>query len=117
MIFNTQYETQPGQHWIAVFINGTMQEAYLFDSMPLQPFPQLIRSRLSKLATTIHNTNPDNLVLQDPTSPLCGIYCLAFLEHISKGQTLELCANNQLKNDIDILAHMWPFIAKTFFVE
>jgi len=116
MIFNTHFQDEPGEHWIAVYIDGSKQEATLFDSMPLRPFPQLIRDKLSKLWCTIRNANPDNIVFQHPEFPLCGIYCLAFLEHVTKGMTLELCSNNPLRNDIDVLAYMWPLISKTYYV-
>ena len=115
MIFNTQFEEQPGEHWVAVYIDGTTQEAFIFDSMPVEPFPQTIRSRLSMMGTTIRNTNSDNIILQNPLYPLCGIYCLAFLERAINGQSLNLCINNLVQNDITVLSIVWPFIGKTFF--
>ena len=39
MIFNTDYENKVGEHWIAVYIDGKMRSAYIFDSLPVHPFP------------------------------------------------------------------------------
>ena len=35
MIFNTDYENEAGEHWIAVYIDGKMNLAYIFDSAPI----------------------------------------------------------------------------------
>ena len=30
MIFNTDYENEVGEHWVAVYIDGKMKSAYIF---------------------------------------------------------------------------------------
>ena len=32
MIFNTDYENEVGKHWVAIYIDGKMNSAYIFDS-------------------------------------------------------------------------------------
>lgn len=113
MIFNTQYHNEEGEHWIGVYVDGTAREAHLFDSLPLRPFPQDILHHLGKICVKVYEVNPQRHVLQHPLFPLCGIYCLAFLERYSKQEPLRLCPHDRLFNDIVVLDHVFPFIVKT----
>ena len=108
MIFNTQYGTESGEHWLAVYVDG--RNAFYFDSFPLRPFPQLVLSKLAKICDSVENVNAEGFVLQNPTSPLCGLYCLAFLLCAGNGQTLNLCANNVVYNDVHILDVVLPYL-------
>ena len=110
MIFNTHYKKQPGEHWIAVFIDGSTRTGYIFDSLPVRPFPQHILHRLNKICNIVHDVNPQRFLLQHPDYPLCGIYCLAFLERYSKAKPMLLCPQNQLLNDVTVLEHVQPFV-------
>lgn len=110
LIFNTHYTNQVGEHWVAVYIDGPRNAAYLFDSLPDRPFPQNVLSRLGKMNISAHDTNPARHQLQQRSSPLCGLYCLAFLDHISKRKPFLLCLDNQLSNDITVVDHVIPFI-------
>ena len=92
MIFNTDYENEVGEHWIAVYIDGKMNLAYIFDSLPVHPFPQNIIKKLSKICDKIYDINPQRYILQRPDFPLCEIYCLVFLERYSKNQPFLLFA-------------------------
>ena len=113
MIFNTDYENEPGEHWVAVYINGQTKTAFCFDSMPLRPFPSEIRSNLCKICDRVLMVNRNGFVVQHPDYPLCGLYCLFFLEHYSKDFDFNLTPDNLLYNDIRVLAHMMPFVCKT----
>ena len=110
MIFNTDYENEVGEHWVAVYIDGKMKSAYIFDSLPVRPFPQNIIKKLSKICNKIYDINPQRYILQRPDFPLCGIYCLVFLERYSKNQPFLLCPENRLLNDVNVLKHMLPYI-------
>ena len=63
-----------------------MSSAYIFDSLSVRPFPQNIMKKLSKICNKIYDINPQRYILQRPDFPLCGIYCLVFLEHYLKNQ-------------------------------
>ena len=108
MIFNTEYETQSGEHWVAVYADG--YKAYTFDSFPARPFPQHILSRVAKIYDRVESANPEGFILQNPLAPLCGLYCLAFLLCASHGQTLNLCGNNVVYNDVHVLDVVLPYI-------
>lgn len=110
MIFNTDYIGEIGEHWVAVFIDCLQKEIYYFDSLPDRPFPQNVLYKLGKIGFAIHNTNPQRYQFQQRLLPLCGIYCLAFLDHFSKNKPFRLCYNNTLLNDITVLDHVFPFI-------
>ena len=53
MIFNTHYEDEIDEHWVAVYIDGKMQSAYIFDSLPVRPFPQNIFKKLAIKSTIL----------------------------------------------------------------
>lgn len=110
MIFNTDYVGEAGEHWVAVFIDSARKEAYFFDSLPDRPFPQNVLHKLGKIGLAIYNTNPQRHQFQQRLFPLCGIYCLAFLDHFSKNKPFRLCHNNTLLNDISVLDYVFPFI-------
>jgi hypothetical protein len=110
MIFNTDYPLEAGEHWVAVFIDGSKRIAYLFDSLPVRPFPQNVLHKLGKMGVSVRNTNPERFNFQHPDFPLCGLYCLAFLDHISRNKPFHLCVDNQLSNDISVVKYVLPFI-------
>ena len=110
MIFNTDYENEVGDIGSAIYIDGKMRSAYIFDSSPVHTFPKNIVKNLSKICNKIYDINPQCYILQQPDFPLCGIYCLVFLECYSKNQPFLLCPENRLLNDINILKHMLPYI-------
>ena len=113
LIFNTHYATQPGQHWFAVYITGSI--AFLFDSMRLhRPFPQIVLSKLSQQCKKIINVVDDFALLQDPWSPMCGIHCLAFLERAAHRKTFKLCNESYEMNDIIAFSVVLPYIKKVF---
>ena len=111
MIFNMDYENEVGEHWVAIYIDGgKMKLAYIFDIFPVHPFPQNIIKKLSKICNKIYEINPQHYILQWHDFPLCGIYCLVFLEHYSKNRPFLLCSENQVLNSINVLKHMIPYI-------
>ena len=110
MIFNTEYATEAGEHWLAVYIEESSQTAFLFDSLPVRPFPQQILGKLQNVCKNIINTNPENYILQNPEYPLCGIYCLAFLYCCTHNEPFFLCANNQTFNDVTVLNVVLPYL-------
>ena len=114
MIFNTDYENEVGEHWVAVYIDGKLQSAYIFDILPVRPFPQNILKKLGKIIIKIYDINPQRYILHRPDFPLCGVYCLTFLERYSKNQPFLLCRDNRLINDINVLKHMLPYIISSF---
>ena len=63
MIFNTDYENEAGEHWVAIYIDGKMRSAYIFDSLPVRPFPQNIIKKLSKICDKIYDINPQCYIL------------------------------------------------------
>jgi hypothetical protein len=114
MIFNTDYTGEAGEHWVAVFIDGPKEKAFVFDSLPVRPFPLEILHKLKGMDVSVSDANPMHHIFQHPEFPLCGLYCLAFLDHCSKNKTFQLCINDQLSNDLSVVSHVMPFICASF---
>lgn len=108
MIFNTDLATQSGQHWIAAYVDGV--DAYVFDSLPVEPFPDRVLQKLSKICKNVYNANPDAIFFQDSRFPLCGIYSLSFLKSCINKTPLKLCDNFPLANDATVLLDVYPYI-------
>ena len=73
IIVNTQSETLPGEHWIA--INITPLKINVFD--PLGTFYP--SSLVRKLAEFRRKTIYNNAMIQNPQSNTCGEHCLIWL--------------------------------------
>ena len=71
MIFNTDYENEVGEHRVAVYFDGKMNSAYIFDSLPVRPFPQNIIKKLSKICDKIYNINPQHYIYYNGLIFLC----------------------------------------------
>lgn len=113
MIFNTDYTNEVGQHWVAVFLD---RKAYLFDSLPDRPFPGNVLRQLDQVCDNVVDVNPQRFQLQDRNFPLCGLYCLAFLDHYLKDKPFHLCNDNPLLNDVRVVEMVLPYIVNTFNV-
>jgi hypothetical protein len=113
MVFNTDYENEAGEHWVAVYINRQTKTGFCFDSMPLWPYPSEIRSNLCKICDRKLMVNRNGFVVHHPDYPLCGLYCLRFLEHYSKDFDFNLKPDNLLHKDIRVVTRMMPLVCKT----
>jgi hypothetical protein len=116
MIFNTDNASEPGEHWVAVFIHGPLRRASIFDSLPVRPFPYEVQHKLGEVCDSVVNVNPQRLILQQPDFPFCGLFCLAFLDHACTFKTFNLCVDSQLLNDVSVAEHVLPLIEKTFTI-
>lgn len=111
MIFNTHYHNEPGEHWVGAYIDGSAQKCFIFDSMPLQDYPAIVLSKISSICNSVVNDNKDGFVLQHPSFPLCGLYCLAFLERRTNHlPPLELDPLARMQNDVKVLDFMLPYL-------
>lgn len=92
LVFNTQPSTQPGEHWIAVFISkeadGSHRITY-FDSLGKPPRAYNIINFLKKYSST-WTYNPHRL--QGPTR-VCAQYVIMFLGHVCRKRTFESFLN------------------------
>ena len=116
MIINTQTSSEPGEHWVALFADNALKKAFLFNSLPLagKLFPENVVKQLLSKSYELHYENRDLLPLQNPTLPLCGFYCLAWLLCHIKNEKLELCATNWTLNDAIVVTKVWPYVEKIY---
>ena len=75
IVCNTHDADQPGEHWIAMYVDTKRRGDY-FDPYGLEPqhieFTNFMNEHCSEWA-------PNDRTLQSPMSTVCGQYCVAFL--------------------------------------
>lgn len=82
-IANTHASEKPGEHWIAMFFNGTDVE--YFDSYGMKPRTEF----------KIYNPNVVNkYCLQNIDSVVCGEYCIFYLHKRIRGVSLDKLVYN-----------------------
>lgn len=102
-VVNNDISTQPGQHWLCIYMNKNTIE--LFDSSGKMLFPKIF---LKKFLDNNVNKNIkikfNNQMIQNPDSNLCGQYCCLFALAKAKKKSFEAFLkmfdkNNSIKND------------------
>lgn len=99
IICNTDKSSQPGEHWIAIYISKNRTSEY-FDSFGFPPnnvnFIKFLRRNSKKIKF-------NNKMIQNVFSDKCGYYALTFLYFKCKNKSMEnfikLFSNNQIRND------------------
>lgn len=98
-IINTDEHDEPGEHWVAVFVN-TRGTDY-FDSYGRPPIDKRILKFLGS------NVSYNSRMLQGPTSRVCGHYCVYFIKHRSKGWSAERIINSfPRQSDLFVKRHV-----------
>lgn len=88
-VFNCDKRSQPGSHWVAVFVDS-LGHGVFFDSYGLPPIiPQHRRGIRENCVIYRWNTRQ----LQSDTSSLCGAFCIYFLFHMSLNNDLDSFCN------------------------
>ena len=103
-IINLDPREATGSHWIAIGIY--FNDIYICDSLggllPNDNFPTELLRFLSVLSVTrnIHITKQ----LQPTSSSLCGLYCITFINEMSKSNSfydfIKLFSTNLYQNDV-----------------
>ena len=85
-IVNTDRNTGPGQHWVAIWFDAKRSRAEYFDSYGLSPafFPEIERFIQKHSTAYRYNNRP----MQDVLSQVCGYYVLYFVLQKSRGVSL-----------------------------
>ncbi len=121
VIFNTDPSTEPGQHWLAVYVNKDGVSSF-FDSFgrgPKNPsFPKIVQDFLKNNSIRVQYSNKQ---IQDFTSDVCGQHCVFFLYHMSKGYVYEnivkMYYDDPIKNDtmvVRFVKRLKPRLCDTF---
>ena len=93
LVVNTDPRSEPGTHWLAIYIDGNGHGEY-FDSYGLKPFvPQHLKF-LNRLKQWRYNKTK----LQSLTSTLCGQYCVLYLDSKFRGYSLNRFLRNMVKH-------------------
>ena len=85
MVINSDPSGQPGQHWMAVYVNSTRNGVF-FDSYGRKPCQNIFIKFLK-----INCGNDwvyNDTVLQNPFLSTCGQFCVYFLVFMSRGSNL-----------------------------
>ena len=103
LVVNTDPSCRPGEHWIAIYLPKCGPVEY-FDSYGKPPNVASIRTFLARNGDTF-KINPKPL--QGPLSSVCGHYCIYYLLHRCRGQSMEAITGrfdvDQQRNDKDVL--------------
>jgi len=104
-ILNLDPHDLPGSHWIAVFINHEKIGEF-FDSYGNKPKDELLSNYLTK---NCQDWEHNEKSLQSPYSSVCGQYCLYFLCHKVRGETMKDILRNfgDDSEENDILVSNW----------
>ena len=83
VIVNTDIHTEPGTHWLAVYVDRRSLTGYFFDSCGLFQYVPVIRDFFRQNCTVrwSHNTRQ----LQALTSDVCGQYPCLFALYMDRG--------------------------------
>ena len=99
IVCNTHDADQPGEHWIAMYVDTKGYGDY-FDPYGLEPqhieFMNFMNEHCSEWA-------PNDRTLQSPMSTVCGQYCVAFLllrsRNVSMNAFTRLFTTDLVAND------------------
>jgi len=103
-VFNTQKNSLPGEHWVAVYVDKNGHGIY-FDSYGLPPY---VHYHVKRLEKNCKKFNWNTTMLQSETSKVCGQFCIMFLDFMSRGMTmtkfLQSFSTHSLKKNDSIAA-------------
>ena len=98
-VFNTDIHTQPGSHWVALFIDKRGRGIF-FNSYGMPP---LVPQHLKSIQRNTISYRWNEQQLQSLNSIVCGQFCLMFLDYMKRGYSLDkfckLFTSNYLRND------------------
>ena len=101
-IMNTEKASEQGEHWTAVYAGGPEREVCYFDSFAMG-LEQKEGGKLKQLLDTFPKIRKSSRPFQSPFSKVCAHYCIAFLYHLSGGDSfdtfiskLNTCGNSDL---------------------
>jgi hypothetical protein len=89
VIFNTDPDSKPGQHWISMFINIKKKTIFFFDSTG-DPAPKEVKELISKIKDQGHNLREPINFKVDSNEGIehqygnteCGVYSIFFIVHM-----------------------------------
>ena len=111
IVFNTDVDAGPGEHWISMFVNTRAAQIVFFDSTGVPPPPEVraLAERIQRQSAELHGrpfafVSLDGVEHQKKNSE-CGVYALYFLTHMLRDQT----SVAQLRSDLLDDAYMSTF--------
>jgi len=91
LVVNTDTANKPGEHWVAIYIEGANRVEY-FDSLALWP---PISVHILKLLSNFANVRTLNTPVQSPFATTCGYHVCYFL--------LQRCAGHSFQQIVERL--------------
>jgi len=96
IIFNTDPDTKPGQHWISMFINIKKKTIFFFDSTG-DPAPKEVNELINKIIEQGHNLHKPINFKVDSNKGIehqygnteCGVYSIFFIVHMLEDKMTE----------------------------
>ena len=107
LVINTDKSSEPGRHWIAVFIENN-QHVEFFDSFGLPP--EAYGSDITTFVRRYPQVSCNKIPFQSLTSNVCGPYCIYFLVKRCQGFCIYSIVSNLIgKNNV---FRMYQFVKK-----
>lgn len=109
IVVNTDRDTSPGTHWIAIFIDRQGYGMY-FDSYGRPPF---ISEHLAFLRRNTKTWTYSRKILQNYFSTVCGYYCLVYLlfriNRYTHANFLQMFNTSDLNENDNLIVHMFHY--------
>lgn len=98
LIVNTDNSSQPGTHWLALFMHNKTAEC--FDSYGQRPgsYNPLLTQWIERHASSVRVNRQR---LQSDFSDVCGLYCVYFLRQRLLGRTMDQIVNSFRGSDTE----------------
>lgn len=111
LIVNTDPLERPGQHWVAMYFDAHGLCNY-FDSYGIVPPVEPIFDEYMKKNSVSQTYN--NTFLQSLDTAVCGMYCIYFLFHICRGETMKQIVSRFSTQNHNNDAHVCRFLNRVF---
>lgn len=107
LVLNEDNSTQPGSHWVGLFINLPNRQVHFFDSYgkkPLPPVCKWLTNVNNRIKRAKGNKGNPLTVLWNPhrhqyANSECGVYTINFIIKRLEGKSFKSIVNNQIKDE------------------
>ncbi len=103
-IFNLDEHWKSGSHWVALYVDLNLGQAYIFDSYGIKPDKRIrkLMIRLNKFFISIGIKDPDinyNNIRHQYKNSECGVYSINFIVRMLRGVPFLVLINKKIPDD------------------
>lgn len=112
MVINTDKSTEPGSHWVAIFVENNKKLEF-FDSYGLPP--DAYGSDIKHFITHYPEVSWNKICFQSLTSNVCGPYCIYYLVKRCQGLCMYSIVSHLVGKNNDF--RMFQFVKRRYGVK